>query len=197
MILAHGFKPCLKLFLQSPYSCVLIHVHTRTHTCAHLHPCFLPSKPNPEGDLSDQSPPDSLPTPASQPGKRKMSRVVFLLSQISAGSTSVVHSLGTLGQVSGGRLHVSCSSSLALRVAGNSLTDGEVPVVPCTYPPPPNSPPASWSLLALGPLVCILVPHSVHEVLGEEKCQGFFFSVGFLWWRKSGSPEFLPESTIC
>ena len=25
----------------------------------------------------------------------------------------------------------------------------------------------------------------------------FFFSVRFLWWRKSGSPEFLPKSTIC
>ena len=34
MILAHGFKPCLKLFLQSPYSCVFTYVHMRTHMCS-------------------------------------------------------------------------------------------------------------------------------------------------------------------
>ena len=38
MILAHGFKPCLKLFLQSRYSCVLPNMlmHTHMYSCVSM-----------------------------------------------------------------------------------------------------------------------------------------------------------------
>ena len=173
MILANGFKPCLKPILQSPYLCVLTHIQTHTHVYSRMHaPHHLSHLL--EWDLSDQPPPHSLPTQGSQPGKRKMSRVVFLLSQSSVRGRHIWHAQpGDFGAGLWG-LPASVLNRLSHfesgRESSNRLCRAAILVVSCTSSPSLLHGPC----LALGSLIPILISHPLCEVgVGEEKCQVF------------------------